>query len=411
VTTLFRSRTTLGVRTIVALLALGGAAACSTDGGTTPGGPDGGATVSVVRLNPASSELGLGGTLQLELVALDAQDNEVAGRPVVWASADTAVATVSQTGLVTARRIGVVQLQAATEGKSAFSVINVVATRVANVRVTPTSANIVAGGSLQLTATTTDAAGAELAGRLVFWQSSNNAVALVTSTGLVNGRAAGTATITATSEGQNTSAQVTITGVTPPPVGGGGSTTPAPVDSVKVVPADTSMARNTTARFRARVFAGNQLVTNRTVIWSTSTPTLLTVNAATGEVTTENRPNSAGLVNATVEGVVGSATVKITSKATSQITVTPARLALQVGESMTVSASVVDVDNVALTTNGVTWRSGDPSVLSVTSTGPTTARVTAEKAGTTTIVATVDGVSGNTSITATAPPAPVRANV
>lgn len=44
--------------TALALLAL---AACSSDGGTTPS--PSGSSVSAVRLNPASSELGLGSTL------------------------------------------------------------------------------------------------------------------------------------------------------------------------------------------------------------------------------------------------------------------------------------------------------------------------------------------------------------
>jgi uncharacterized protein YjdB len=366
-----------------------------------------------VRLTPATSELGLGSTLQLRLTALDADDNEVTGRSTVWASADTLVATVSESGLVTARRIGVVQLQAVVDGKSAFSVINVVAARVARVVVTPTSPSVAAGGSLQLTARTTDAAGVELSDRLRFWESSNNAVALVTSTGLVTGRTAGTATITATSEGASASVQVVVTGVTPLPPAGGGSNAPAPVDSVKVEPGDTTMVRNTTARFRARVFAGNRLVTDRTVVWSVTKAQngadALTVNPATGEVTALNRPNSQGFVNATVEGRVGSATVNVTNKAAATVVITAPSTTLEQGQSLVLGATARDDDALVLSDQSVTWESSAPTVLRITTADVPegSARVTALAVGSATITArTASGVRGTASFTVTSPPAP-----
>src|SRR5207302_5110684 len=63
----------------------------------------------------------------------------------------------------------------------------------------------------QLTATLKDAAGNVLLGRAVTWTSSNTGVTTVSGTGLVIGVAAGSATITATSEGVRGTAAVTIT--------------------------------------------------------------------------------------------------------------------------------------------------------------------------------------------------------
>lgn len=63
------------------------------------------------------------------------------------------------------------------------------------------SSTVVVGGSLQLTASATDAGGNAVTGLTATWSSSNQAVATVTSSGLVSGIAAGSVTITATMSG------------------------------------------------------------------------------------------------------------------------------------------------------------------------------------------------------------------
>ncbi len=89
---------------------------------------------------------------------------------------------------------------------------------VASVSVSPATASVAAGSTLQLTATPRDANGNAVSGRAVSWQTSNSAVATVSATGLVKGVAVGSATITATSEGKNGTAVITVTA--PPPPGG-----------------------------------------------------------------------------------------------------------------------------------------------------------------------------------------------
>jgi hypothetical protein len=67
-----------------------------------------------------------------------------------------------------------------------------------------------AGESIQLTARLLDSAGAEIAEADVVWSTSAPAVAEVSESGLVTARAAGTATITATSQGRSASSSVTV---------------------------------------------------------------------------------------------------------------------------------------------------------------------------------------------------------
>jgi hypothetical protein len=82
--------------------------------------------------------------------------------------------------------------------------------RVASVEVAPSSVSVPVGGTRQLTATVRAADGEILAGRTISWQSSNTAIATVSTNGLVSGIAAGQATITATSEGRSGEAALTV---------------------------------------------------------------------------------------------------------------------------------------------------------------------------------------------------------
>jgi len=72
---------------------------------------------------------------------------------------------------------------------------------VASVVVSPASATVLAGQTVRLTATPTDAGGNALSGRVVTWASSDASIATVDAAGLVTGVRVGATTITATSEG------------------------------------------------------------------------------------------------------------------------------------------------------------------------------------------------------------------
>lgn len=94
------------------------------------------------------------------------------------------------------------------------------------VEVDPTSAMVVIGEPLQLTATLRDAAGNKLSGRGVSWSTSQQSVANVTSSGMVTGVAPSNqqVIITATSEGKSASSSIIVVSVakfTQISVGGG----------------------------------------------------------------------------------------------------------------------------------------------------------------------------------------------
>jgi hypothetical protein len=165
--------------------------------------------VATVTVTPPISTIAPGGTVQLQAVTQDADGATLTGREITWSSSDDAVATVSSTGLATGVAGGSATITGSSEGKSGTATV-VVQVPVASVVVQPEEAAIAASETAQLIAVTRDAAGNELSDREVSWSSSNTDVASVSGAGLVTGVADGTATITATAEGQSGSAVITV---------------------------------------------------------------------------------------------------------------------------------------------------------------------------------------------------------
>jgi uncharacterized protein YjdB len=164
------------------------------------------ATVSVA-LNASSIDPSQ--TTQATATLRDASGNVLTGRTVTWSSSNTSIATVNSSGLVTAVSPGTAQIRATSGGVTGSAALTVNAPPVASVSVTLTSP-ISVGQVTQAAVTLRDAANHVLTGRTVTWASSNTAVATVSSTGSVTGVAAGTANITATSEGVTGSAPLTV---------------------------------------------------------------------------------------------------------------------------------------------------------------------------------------------------------
>ena len=200
------------------------------------------AAVASVLVSPADASVGTGSALELSATPRDAAGNPVTGRTVTWSTSDAAIATVSEAGVVTGVSEGAVTITATSEGQSGAATVTV-GEPVASVDIAPASADVLAGATVQLSAIPRDAAGDPLGGRVVTWTSSDDAVATVSATGLVTGIAIGSATITATSEGERGRAAVTVI--------------PAPVATVEVSPATTSVPAKSTTQLVATLKDAN----------------------------------------------------------------------------------------------------------------------------------------------------------
>lgn len=253
-------------------------AGCETTRMVDDGGGDAVATVTVA---PLADTLAVNETVQLTAVATSSSGAPLT-RGIDWSSGDTQIATVSSTGAVTALRVGSTTITAMSEGKSGTSSIVVLTTApppppppaaVASVTVTPTSATVESGKTVQLTATLRDASGNQLTGRSVTWTSLNTSAATVSSTGLVSGVAAGTASVYAASEGKSDTATITVVTAPPPP--------PVPVASVTVTPATASIETTKTVQLSATLRDANGgTLTGRSVTWTSLNAGVATVSSS-----------------------------------------------------------------------------------------------------------------------------------
>src|SRR5438067_1425819 len=159
--------------------------------------------VASVSVTPASATISAGQSAQLTATPQDANGNPLSGRTVTWSSSNTSVAVADVNGKVTGVAPGSATITATSEGQSGTAALTVTNVPVASLTVSPASASVGAGQTVQLTATAKDANGKTVSGRVVTWSSSSASVATVTGSGLVTGVTAGSATITATSEGQS----------------------------------------------------------------------------------------------------------------------------------------------------------------------------------------------------------------
>ena len=171
----------------------------------TPGAP------ATLTISPSSLAIGIGGTGQFTATVRDVSGAVIPGAPVTW-SISGGAASISANGLVTGLAGGTSTVTATSGSASSTATVIVSAAPppVASVVVVPSAPSVNVGATVQLTASTFDASGNLLTGRVVSWSTSNALVASVSSTGLVTGLLPGTATITATSEGQSGTATVTV---------------------------------------------------------------------------------------------------------------------------------------------------------------------------------------------------------
>ncbi len=176
----------------------------------TPNNPDVVIPVNGVTLNPASISLDVNGSVQM---MEDVQPSNATNKGVTWASSNPSVATVNSTGLVTGIAAGSATITVTTlnGGFTANSAVTVNLVEVVDINLIPTSASLAVNATKQIIANVIPS---NASNKRINWTSSNNAVATVSATGVVTGKAVGNAVITATTVDGNFTATCTIT-VTP----------------------------------------------------------------------------------------------------------------------------------------------------------------------------------------------------
>jgi uncharacterized protein YjdB len=300
---------------------LGLAAAGDSSVDSTPGQQPG--RVASVTVSPPSDTVAVGDSAGFFADLRDANGIAISDGKVKWSVADPGLARIEaafgQSVILRAVRRGATTVTARSHGQTGSAQLVVVDSlppppppddSVATVTVTPSADTVAAGDSASFFADLRDAQGNALSGRAVSWTVSDSSVARIEGafgqTVIIRAERAGSALVTATSEGKSGSAHLVVTDSAPPPPPPGDS-----VAAVTVTPSADTVAAGDTARFFAdlRDTQGNPL-SGRAVSWTVSDSSVARIEGAFGQtvIIRAERAGSA-LVTATSEGKSGSGRV------------------------------------------------------------------------------------------------------
>ncbi|MGY3929209.1 Ig-like domain-containing protein [Aeromonas simiae] len=214
----------------------------------------------------------------------------------------------------------------------------------------------------------------------VAWQSSAPSIGTIDTAGLLTGVAVGTTTVTASMEGVSSNAVAV-------------NVTAAIITALQITPANISQAKGVTQPLLAiATYSDNTTAdVSSSVTWissdtatATVTPAGLLTGIAVGTTS----------VTASMEGVSSNvATVHVTAATMTALQVTPANISLAKGQTQELTAIATYSDNTTADVSGsVTWSSRDTTTATVTSIG----LLTGVAVGSTTVTASIDGISSNT---------------
>lgn len=167
------------------LLWLTGTLACSA--ATEP------PAVATVSIGPVTPVLASGGTVQLQAEALSTNGKTLTGKPVLWASSNSQIASVTQAGLVTAGNIlggnpENVIISATIDGVSGSLTMAIQPVPVASITLSSAKMTVAQTDTVRIQAQIKGASGESLTGRVVEWSVEDPSFAAVSSSGLVTAK-------------------------------------------------------------------------------------------------------------------------------------------------------------------------------------------------------------------------------
>ena len=328
--------------------------------------------VTSLTLNKTSLTVNRGATATLTAtVGPSNADN----KKVKWTTSNSAVATVSSTGVVKGLKRGTATITAtAADGSGKKAACKVTVTKlVTSLTLNKTVLPLQPKKTETLTATVSPS---DADNKTVKWTTSNSAVATVNSNGKVTAKGKGTAIIKATAadgSGENATCKVTV--VTPK----------RSVSSVKLNKTSLTMQVGKTQTLSVTVKPTNADIRN--VIWTSSNTKVATVDSK-GKVKAIGK-GTATITATAADGSGKNAACKVTvvKKIVTGVTIKCKANTVKVKKTLTLTATVQPTN---ADIKDVTWKSSNTKVATVDSNG----KVCGIKKGTVTITATAKDGSG-----------------
>ncbi len=293
-------------------------------------------------------------------------------KTINWSSSDSGIATVNDSGVVTAIGTGETVITAITRDGSYQKQCKVSVTQpVTGISLALESVKLAKGKSKTLKANIEPA---DASNKKLIWESSDESVATVTSSGVVRAKGAGNATILVTtvdggySASCNISVYTAVSGVT------------ISAETVEIPKGEKRILTATIEPADAQ---------NQELTWTSSNTDVARIDAITGQVTGRTVGTAKITVTTADGGYSDSCIVEVVQLATG-VSLSFSSVSLDAGKTKTISASVTPS---SATYKTVTWSSSNEKVAKVSASG----KVTAVSAGTATITATSkDGAASAT---------------
>lgn len=332
--------------------------------------------VTEVRLDKSATTLVEGDTEELMATVMPENATD---KGIEWKSSDESVATVSQTGLVTALKEGSSAITVITNDGGFKATCDVTVNKkvivVTSVVLGNTELTLVEGEEEKLAVAVTPENATD---KSVVWESGNESVATVSQEGLVTAVGEGKATITVKTNdgGFSASCEVTV------------KKKVIAVTGVKLSAASMTLREGDKGTLTATVEPAN--ATNKNVEWWTSDLDVVSVTSTSGGSNGYVEARGAGKATVTVKTEDGefSASCEITVEKkevpVTGIALEQSSLLLPVGNTYTLRAHVQPSN---ATDQDIKWGSSNGGVATVDQTG----KVTAVAAGTVDILATLAG--------------------
>lgn len=344
-------------------------------------GPD--TAARTVAVAPRDTVLTAGAAVRFRAAARRADNSIVAGAVVGFSAGGTGI-TVDADGTVHATAAGprgaaMVIARLAT-GVSDSTIVTVVGAP-ASIALSPDTATVMVGTTLQLAAVVRDAAGTVLVTPVTF-ASADTALAVVSPSGAVLAKAPGVALVTARAGAASATARLVVTAV--------------PVARILLRP-DTMVSLDVGAvfRFTAQALDANGGVLDRAITWTSSDPAVALVSRdSLGRGVVVGQRVGTATVTAAADGQSASVTVRVTVPRTPTILISPRGAALRTGDTLRFTAAVRDTLGQPSPTPPVWSVAGQSPVITVDAAG----LVTARQSGTAMLVVSANGVADSVTL-------------
>ena len=337
-----------------------------------------------IAFTPANPTVGTGSNSQIDVMGTysDGSTQDLSST-AMYSSSNTAVATISSTGVIMGVSPGTSTITVTASGVTNSFNVTVSSATLVSVAISPANPAPFAKGTMQqftLTGTYSDGTTQNLSASAT-WTSSNPAVFTIDRNGLATGTGVGSAQLTSAYQGQTA-----MTGMF--------QVSAATVSSLAITPDNASFAVGSTQQYTATAtYSDNTTMdVSGSATWSSSNTSVISINS-TGFATGMGAGQA--MVRAQYMGLAGAVNVNVTAAAaTLQQVVVSARTGGTNGtaggtKQFNATAVYSDMSSVDVT-NQAAWTSTNMNVATVSSTG----LASLLSAGSTTIQAQYGGLTG-----------------